>query len=188
MQPLVSSLSTGDRLVQPLRKEPFLSGCTRRSPVESDDTRGCISTICVVDLLMMGGLCSNMERSLILCKLCEWTRNYCIKLVIIKSYTMMHSQPNIKMIHLFAASFIFHILTVWNHLLCLLFKQKFTAVKNDLVLLNFFKKCQQHALWLLKSISCYHPTCFSPFSRVCITVTYKLFNINCSQNYICYIV
>ena len=26
------------------------------SPVESDDTRGCICTICVVDLLMMGGL------------------------------------------------------------------------------------------------------------------------------------
>jgi hypothetical protein len=26
-----------------------------------------------------------MYRNLILCKLCEWTRNYCIKLVIIKS-------------------------------------------------------------------------------------------------------
>jgi len=37
-------------LVQPL------SGCTRRSLAESDDTRGCICTICVVDLLMMGGL------------------------------------------------------------------------------------------------------------------------------------
>ena len=34
----------------------FLSGCTRRSLAESDDTRGCICAICVVDLLMMGGL------------------------------------------------------------------------------------------------------------------------------------
>ena len=33
----------------------FLSGCTRRSLAESDDTRGCICTICV-DLLMMSGL------------------------------------------------------------------------------------------------------------------------------------
>jgi len=52
MQLLVSSLSAGDCLVQPLRKS-FLSGCTRRSPAESDDTRGCICTICVVGLLMM---------------------------------------------------------------------------------------------------------------------------------------
>jgi hypothetical protein len=29
---------------------------TRRSLAESDDTRGCICTICVVDLLMMSGL------------------------------------------------------------------------------------------------------------------------------------
>jgi hypothetical protein len=29
---------------------------TRQSLAESDDTRGCICTICVVDLLMMGGL------------------------------------------------------------------------------------------------------------------------------------
>ena len=50
MQPLVSSLSASDRLVQPL------SGCTRRSHAESDDTRGCICTICVVDLLMMSGM------------------------------------------------------------------------------------------------------------------------------------
>jgi hypothetical protein len=50
MQPLVSSLSTSDRLVQPL------SSCTRQSLVESDDTKGCICTICVVDLLMMSGL------------------------------------------------------------------------------------------------------------------------------------
>jgi len=35
-----------------------LSGCTRRSLAKSDDTRGCICTICVVDLLMMSGLCS----------------------------------------------------------------------------------------------------------------------------------
>ena len=33
-----------------------LSGCTRRSLAESDDTRGCICTICVVDLLMIGVL------------------------------------------------------------------------------------------------------------------------------------
>jgi len=33
-----------------------LSGCTRQSLAESDDTRGCISTIYVVDLLMMGGM------------------------------------------------------------------------------------------------------------------------------------
>jgi len=60
MQPLVSSLSASDRLVQPLRKdwlvETFLSGCSRRSLAESDDTRGCICTICVADLLMMSGL------------------------------------------------------------------------------------------------------------------------------------
>jgi hypothetical protein len=55
MQPLVSSHSASDRLVQPLRKD-YLSGCTRRSLAESDDTRGCICIICVVDLLMMSGL------------------------------------------------------------------------------------------------------------------------------------
>jgi hypothetical protein len=33
-----------------------LSGRTRRSLADSDDTRGGICTICVVDLLMMGGL------------------------------------------------------------------------------------------------------------------------------------
>ena len=53
-QPLVSSLAANDCLVQPLRKS-VLSGCTRQSLAESDDTRGCIGTICVVDLLMMGG-------------------------------------------------------------------------------------------------------------------------------------
>ena len=58
MRPLVSSLSASDRLVQPLRKKVqfFLSGCTRRSLAESDDTRGCICTICIVHLLMMSGL------------------------------------------------------------------------------------------------------------------------------------
>ena len=52
MQPLVSSLSASDRLVQPLR----ISCRTRRSLAESDDTSDCIRTICVVDLLMMSGL------------------------------------------------------------------------------------------------------------------------------------
>jgi len=37
-------------------KEGLLSGCTRRSLAESDDTRGCICTICIVELLMMSGL------------------------------------------------------------------------------------------------------------------------------------
>ena len=37
-------------------KESCLSGCTRRSLAESDDTRGCICIICVVDPLMMSGL------------------------------------------------------------------------------------------------------------------------------------
>jgi hypothetical protein len=55
MQPLVLSLSANDRLVEPLRKS-FLSGSTRRSLAESDDTRGCICTICIVDLVMMSGL------------------------------------------------------------------------------------------------------------------------------------
>ena len=44
-----------DRLVQPLRKD-FLSGCTRRPLAESDDTRSCICTIYVVDLLLVNGL------------------------------------------------------------------------------------------------------------------------------------
>jgi hypothetical protein len=34
----------------------FLSSCTRRWLAESEDTRGCICTICFVDLLMMSGL------------------------------------------------------------------------------------------------------------------------------------
>jgi len=41
-----------------------LSGCTRQSLAESDDTRGCICTIYVVDLLMMGGVRSkHVEES-----------------------------------------------------------------------------------------------------------------------------
>jgi len=47
--------------------------------------------------------------------------------------------PLLTMIHLFAVSFIFHVLTVWNHVLCLFLKQKFIAVKSDFVLLNFLK-------------------------------------------------
>ena len=39
-----------------LNKRVLLSGCTRQSLAESDDTRGCIGTIYVVDLLMMGGV------------------------------------------------------------------------------------------------------------------------------------
>jgi len=42
----------------------FLSGCTRQSLAESDDTRCCIRTIYVVDLLMIGGMCSkHVEES-----------------------------------------------------------------------------------------------------------------------------
>jgi hypothetical protein len=44
MQPLVSSLSAGDCPVHRLRKF-FLNRRTRQSPVDSDDTRGCIYTI-----------------------------------------------------------------------------------------------------------------------------------------------
>jgi len=52
MQPLVSSLTASDCLVQ------LVSGCTKQSLAESDDARDCICTICVMDLLMMGGVCS----------------------------------------------------------------------------------------------------------------------------------
>ena len=62
MQPLVSSLSASDRLVQPLRQDSFLSGCTRQSLAESDDTRGCICTICVVDLMMSGLRSKHVEE------------------------------------------------------------------------------------------------------------------------------
>jgi hypothetical protein len=68
MQPLVSSLSASDCLVQLLWKDSFLSGWTRQSLAESDDTRGCICTICVVDLLMMGGMRSkHVEEFNVIC-------------------------------------------------------------------------------------------------------------------------
>jgi hypothetical protein len=44
MQPLVSSLSAGDCPVHRLINNFFLNWCTRQSPAESDDTRGCIYT------------------------------------------------------------------------------------------------------------------------------------------------
>ena len=63
MQPLVSSLSASDRLVQPLRKDQsVLSDCTRRSLAESDDTRDCTCAIWVDNLLMMSGLRSKHEE------------------------------------------------------------------------------------------------------------------------------
>ena len=55
MQPLGSSLSTSDRLVQPLRS-PSLAVAQDGHLQRVDDTRDCICTICVVDLLMMSGL------------------------------------------------------------------------------------------------------------------------------------
>ena len=43
--------------------QSFLSGCTRQSLAESDNTGGCIRTI-YVDLLMMGGVRSkHVEES-----------------------------------------------------------------------------------------------------------------------------
>jgi len=43
MQPLVSSLSAGNCLVHRLRKKSFfLNRCTRQSPADSEDIRGCI--------------------------------------------------------------------------------------------------------------------------------------------------
>jgi len=41
----------------------FLSGCTRRSLAESDDTRGCIRTIYVIDLMMGGMSSKHVEES-----------------------------------------------------------------------------------------------------------------------------
>jgi len=47
-----------------LPNQSFLSGCTRQSLAESDDTRDCIRTIYFVDLLMMGGVRSkHVEES-----------------------------------------------------------------------------------------------------------------------------
>jgi hypothetical protein len=48
-------------------KKSFLSGCTRQSSAESDDTRGCICTICVIDLLMMSGLRSKHVEEFNVC-------------------------------------------------------------------------------------------------------------------------
>jgi hypothetical protein len=45
MQPPVSSLFAGDCPVHRLRNNLFLNRCTRQSPADSDDTRGCIYTI-----------------------------------------------------------------------------------------------------------------------------------------------
>ena len=67
MQPLVSSLSASDRLVQPLRKD-------------------CICTICVVDLLIMSGLRSKHVEEFnftpkkvcdTFCSTCKNTRTDC---------------------------------------------------------------------------------------------------------------
>jgi len=44
MQSLVSSLSGGDCLVYPLRKN-FLNRCTGQSPADSDDTRDSMYTV-----------------------------------------------------------------------------------------------------------------------------------------------
>jgi hypothetical protein len=45
-------------------KQSFLSGYTRQSLAEIDDTRGCIRTIYIVELLMMGGMRSkHVEES-----------------------------------------------------------------------------------------------------------------------------
>jgi len=44
--------------------QEVLSGYARQSLAENDDTRGCIRTIDVVDLLMMGGIRSkHVEES-----------------------------------------------------------------------------------------------------------------------------
>jgi len=48
--------NTTCKIIRNTHIKSFLSGCTRQSLAESDDTRGCICTICVVDLLMMGGM------------------------------------------------------------------------------------------------------------------------------------
>jgi hypothetical protein len=45
MQPLVSSPSASDCPVHRLRNEFFFNRCSRQSPAESDDTRGCNHTV-----------------------------------------------------------------------------------------------------------------------------------------------
>jgi hypothetical protein len=68
LQPLVSSLSASDRLVQPLRKDSVAVAQDGRSLAESDVTRGCICTISVVDLLMKEGLLSGCTRRSVTCR------------------------------------------------------------------------------------------------------------------------
>jgi len=64
MQPLVSSLSASDRLVQPLRKDSSPSlAVAQDSHLHSDDTRGFICTIYVVDLMMGGVRSKHVEES-----------------------------------------------------------------------------------------------------------------------------
>jgi len=60
------------------------NSCTRQSLAESDDTRGCICTIFVVDLLMIGGIRSKHVEELnnVIC--INEQEYLCIKLVIIK--------------------------------------------------------------------------------------------------------
>ena len=84
MQFLVSSLS-GKWLSCATAKEGLLPWRLQKTVAECDDTRGFICTICVLDLLMMGGMRSkHVEDFNYECNLCKWTRNLCIKLVIIK--------------------------------------------------------------------------------------------------------
>ena len=65
MQPLVSSLSAGDCPVHGLRKKFFLNRCTRQSPADSDDTRGCIYTTTTQTSEDEQGNARNMQRILI---------------------------------------------------------------------------------------------------------------------------
>jgi hypothetical protein len=64
------------------RDQFFLNRCTRQSPAESDDTRGCICTIFVVDLLMMGGMRSKHIEDFNKYIICKSIRILCIKLEI----------------------------------------------------------------------------------------------------------
>ena len=77
----------------------IVSGCTRRSLADSDDTRGCMCTICDTDLLMMGGMRLKHVGEFNQCNLCKWTRNLCIKLVIIKQLCALLYQH--LLVHLF---------------------------------------------------------------------------------------
>jgi hypothetical protein len=85
-QPLVSSLSAGDGLVQSLRKD------LSPSLVVAEDSHLQRVTIPEAAYVQFASLTSwwwaecarNMYRNLIWCNLCKWTRNLCINLVIIK--------------------------------------------------------------------------------------------------------